>query len=177
MGIIIQTTSAVGFVGLINSIPIYPRDKLVFLVSRVTGYGFSTHTSANIVVTARTPILCCLLPLDFSTRLLPHRAPQRTHRSRPLWSAHQRRRRPAIDRSDVFRVCHHHLGSDLVGRIGRDHVLFLFGFTRVVCLVSRSQRRWASRGIANSGCMGDRIVSTASPPTSCSEGMNSLCVV
>lgn len=31
MGIIIQTTSAVGFVGLINSIPIYPRDKLLFL--------------------------------------------------------------------------------------------------------------------------------------------------
>lgn len=30
MGIIIQTTSAVAFVGLLNSIPIYPRDKLLF---------------------------------------------------------------------------------------------------------------------------------------------------
>jgi ABC-type multidrug transport system permease subunit len=38
MGIIIQTTSAVGFVGLLNSIPIYPRDKLLFLHGKLGAF-------------------------------------------------------------------------------------------------------------------------------------------
>jgi ABC-type multidrug transport system permease subunit len=70
MGIIIQTTSAVGFVGLINSIPIYPRDKLLFLhgepvVSRLIPAQETTSDSYHELYPAERQSSAAYSPLTF----------------------------------------------------------------------------------------------------------------